>query len=55
MSIDLTNPIFTDEAKAWKHFEAIRWPDGPVCPHCGVVNSADPLRAALTDRRGIAL
>jgi hypothetical protein len=28
MSIDLTNPIFNDEAAAWEHFEAIRWPDG---------------------------
>jgi transposase-like protein len=43
MSIDLTNPIFNDEAAAWKHFETIRWPDGPVCPHCGVINAADPI------------
>lgn len=32
---NLTDPIFTDEAKAREHFEAIRWPDGPYCPHCG--------------------
>lgn len=32
---DLTNPIFTDEDKAREHLEALRWPDGPVCPHCG--------------------
>jgi transposase-like protein len=32
---DLTNPIFTDEDKARAHLEALRWPDGPVCPHCG--------------------
>jgi transposase-like protein len=32
---DLTAPLFTDEAKAREHLEAIRWPDGPVCPHCG--------------------
>jgi transposase-like protein len=31
----LTDPVFTDETKARAHFEAIRWPDGPVCPHCG--------------------
>ena len=43
MSIDLTDPIFNDEAAAWTHFEAIRWPDGPVCPHCGVINSAHPV------------
>lgn len=35
MSINLTDPVFTDEAKARDHLEAIRWPDGPVCPHCG--------------------
>ena len=34
----LDNPIFIDEAKARKHLEKVRWPDGPVCPHCGVVS-----------------
>jgi transposase-like protein len=33
--MNLTDPIFTDEIKAREHFEAIRWPDGPYCPHCG--------------------
>jgi transposase-like protein len=23
------------EADAYRYMEAIRWPDGPVCPHCG--------------------
>lgn len=32
---DLTNPIFSDAAKAREHLEAINWPNGPVCPHCG--------------------
>ena len=31
----LTDPIFSDENKARAHFERIRWPHGPVCPHCG--------------------
>jgi len=35
MSINLTDPIFTDEDKAREHLESIRWPDGPYCPHCG--------------------
>ena len=43
MSFDLTNQIFNNETAAWKHFEAVRWPGGPVCPHCGVINSADPI------------
>lgn len=29
------NPIFQDETKAREALEAIRWPDGPICPHCG--------------------
>jgi len=32
---NLTDPIFSDERKAREYFEAIRWPNGPVCPHCG--------------------
>jgi transposase-like protein len=35
MEIDLTNPIFHDEAKATAHMEAERWPDGVTCPLCG--------------------
>ncbi|MGO9175883.1 MAG: IS1595 family transposase [Desulfobaccales bacterium] len=26
---------FHDEAAARAHIESIRWPNGPVCPHCG--------------------
>jgi transposase-like protein len=28
-------PQFTNEDAAREHLEAIRWPDGPFCPHCG--------------------
>ena len=38
MTCDLTNPIFTDEARAIAHMEADRWPDGVSCPHCGSFN-----------------
>lgn len=31
----LTDPIFHNEDAARAHLEAIRWPDGPICPHCG--------------------
>ena len=33
--MDITAPRFTNEDKAREHLEAIRWPDGPFCPHCG--------------------
>ena len=41
---NLTNKIFTDLEAARKHFEAIRWPHGPVCPHCGTVNEATQVK-----------
>lgn len=34
----LTAPQFTNEEAARTHLEAIRWPTGPVCPHCGSVS-----------------
>ena len=30
-----TAPYFHDEQKAREYLEASRWPNGPVCPHCG--------------------
>ena len=33
--MNITNPIFTDPDKAREHLEALLWPNGPVCPHCG--------------------
>jgi len=38
--MNLTDPIFQDADKARAHLEATRWPQGPICPHCGVVNEA---------------
>lgn len=32
--MNLNDPIFADETKARAYFESIRWPNGPVCPHC---------------------
>jgi transposase-like protein len=26
---------FRDETAAFAYVESLRWPDGPVCPHCG--------------------
>jgi transposase-like protein len=39
MTCDLTNPAFTDEDKAREFLEASRWPDGPVCPFCGQLDT----------------
>lgn len=35
MTTDITNPIYSDANKAREHLEALHWPNGPVCPHCG--------------------
>jgi transposase-like protein len=37
---NLTAPRFTDADAAREHLEALRWPDGPFCPHCGSLNAA---------------
>jgi transposase-like protein len=35
MAADIQNAAFTNEDRARAALEAIRWPDGPICPHCG--------------------
>ena len=40
MANELRNPAFQDETKAREWLEGHLWPNGPVCPHCGVVNEA---------------
>jgi len=42
--VDYSNPIFHDEAKAREWLERRLWPEGPICPHCGVVNQATQLK-----------
>ena len=37
MNVNLTDPIFYDEDKAREWLEQARWPNGPICPHCGSV------------------
>ncbi len=44
---NLTAPRFTDADAAREHLEALHWPQGPVCPHCGSVDAK-----RLPDQRG---
>jgi len=48
MVTKLTDPIFNNEDAARAHFEALRWPDGRVCPHCGVVGESTLLQGKST-------
>lgn len=34
MTAVFQDPIFQDEGVAREALEAVRWPDGPICPHC---------------------
>jgi transposase-like protein len=40
--------IYTDPNAAREHLETLLWPDGPVCPHCGVVDQATLLQGKST-------
>lgn len=41
---------FRDDKAARAYLERLRWPDGPVCPHCGVVDHAYPIKPEGTYR-----
>jgi transposase-like protein len=41
--------MFQDEDKAREALEALRWPDGPICPHCG--NSAQDKIAKVEGKK----
>ena len=43
---DLLSPQFTDADKAREYLERWRWPNGPVCPHCGVEGDHYALKGA---------
>jgi ISXO2-like transposase domain/Transposase zinc-ribbon domain len=36
---------FSDPATCLAFLEKARWPDGPICPGCGVVNTAESVHA----------
>jgi transposase-like protein len=45
---NLTDPIFTNEEAARAHFEALRWPDGRMCPHCGTFGNSTLMQGKTT-------
>ena len=46
------NPIFHDAEAAREWLEALLWPDGPICPRCGLVGCAYTMRGK-TQRAGL--
>jgi transposase-like protein len=48
MATDLFAPHFQNADKAREYLEALRWPNGPACPHCGVLGDHYALKGAAT-------
>lgn len=46
--MNLTDPIYHDADKAREHIEALHWPNGPTCPHCGSVEKITKLQGKST-------
>jgi len=44
----LDEPRFRDERAAYSYVETQIWPDGRICPHCGVVDRSGPLKGKST-------
>ena len=38
MASHLNQPHFKDADKAREYLESVRWPNGPICPHCASVS-----------------
>ena len=50
MSAELQDPRFTDETVAREALEAVVWPNGPTCPHCG---NADASKIAKLETKSV--
>jgi transposase-like protein len=48
MAAILNQPQFQDPDKAREYLEALRWPNGPVCPHCGTIGGHYKLQGTST-------
>ena len=46
--VHLSQPIFHDEKAAYAFLEAVLWPDGPTCPHCGAIERIYKLKGKST-------
>jgi transposase-like protein len=50
LTLSVIEPHFQDQLKAAEYLEGIRWPNGPVCPHCGE-SERKPYRLKSQTRR----
>jgi len=51
--LDIRNPIFHDDDRAREHLESLLWPQGPVCPRCGVMGNRITKLQGTSTRPGV--
>ncbi len=51
--LDLRNPIFHDDTAAREYLESVLWPQGPVCPRCGVMGDRITKLQGKSTRPGV--
>jgi transposase-like protein len=51
--VDLRSPIYHDDDPARAHLESVLWPQGPHCPHCGVMGDRIHLMQGKSTRPGL--
>jgi transposase-like protein len=50
---DLSDAIYADADKAREYLEAVRWPDGAYCPHCGTTSERVTRLEGKKHRKGL--
>jgi len=53
MTVNITNPIYSDENKAREHLEYILWPTGAYCPRCGATEDRVTKLEGASTRPGV--
>ncbi len=51
--LDIRHPIFNDDNAAREHLESLLWPQGPVCPRCGVMSARITKLQGTSTRPGV--
>lgn len=53
MSVNITNPIYSNEDLAREHLESILWPTGAYCPRCGATEARVTKLEGKSTRPGV--
>jgi transposase-like protein len=51
--VNLSDPMFHDDDAAREHLETVLWPDGAVCPRCGVTGNRITKLQGKSTRPGV--